>query len=230
MNAPRYSYSALNALASSDTGHFVFLDAWSINACLSIMAQASTLWQWTNDQFPLTTSEIDDLEAKLAEVQYQLMQSSVGLIMPVCTADLPPGTLLCDGSLYLRADYPNLYAAIDPGYHVDADSFRVPDLQDRFVMGAGPDHAANDIGGSFSLTQTIAQMPNHSHSTDPHEHTESTAVAAAILVGVGAPVPSAVPGFGLTGTTTVTVHDTGGGDAMDITPPFIALRYVVVAS
>jgi microcystin-dependent protein len=227
---PMYSYTALNALASNDTGHFVYLDAWSANACLSILSQAMPLWNWANDQHPLSPSEIDDLDAKLAEVQYQLMSALTGMIMPICTVDIPVGMLLCDGSVYQRADYPLLYAAIDPGYHIDADSFTVPDLQDRFVLGAGPVHAENSIGGSFEITQTIAQMPNHSHSTDPHSHTVVESVPAIINGGLEAPASAAVPTPGTTGLATVTVHDTGGGDAMDITPPFIALRYVVVAS
>lgn len=226
---PLYSYTALNALASDDTGHFVYLSAWQYVACMSILEQASPLYLWMSDQYPLTLSEQDDLDAKLGEVQYQLMTAITGLIMPICTADIPPGTLLCDGSVYLRVDYPDLYDAIAPGYHIDADSFSVPDLRDRFVMGAGPDHSAAATGGSFALTQTIAQMPNHAHATDPHSHTEITATPALGAAIVGVPVPSAVPSAGVTGLATVTVQDTGGGDAMDITNQFIALKYVVVA-
>lgn len=227
---PLLSYTALNALASNDTGHFVYLSAWQYVACMSILDQFSPLYFWSDDQHPLDQAEQDDLDAQLGLVQDQLMTPLTGLIMPICTDTLPAGTLLCDGSVYLRIDYPNLYDAIAPGYRIDADSFAVPDLQDRFVMGAGPDHAAAATGGSFSLTQSIAQMPNHSHSTDPHSH---TVMAAAPTVGAaitGVPVPSAVPTAGVTGLATVTVHDTGGGDPMDITNAFIALRYVVVAS
>jgi microcystin-dependent protein len=227
---PMYSYTALNALASNDTGHFVYLDAWSANACLSIMSQASPLWNWMNDQNPLSQSEIDDLQAKLAEVQYQLMSALTGMIMPICTENLPAGTLLCDGSTYLRVDYPNLYAAIDPGFRIDADSFTVPDLQDRFVLAAGPENAAYTNGGEAEHTQTIAEMPNHAHSTDPHSHSEIGAVATLINGGLEAPASAAAPFVTTTGLATVTVHDTGGGDPMPIMPPFYALKYVVVAS
>lgn len=224
-----YSYTALNQLALNETGHFVFLSAWQFAACISIMEQASPLYLWANDQNPLTPTEIDDLDAKLAEVQYQLMTPLVGLIMPICTTDLPAGTLLCDGATYNRADYPNLYAAIDPGYRIDADTFITPDLQDRFVMAAGPDHAAASSGGSFSHTQIIAEMPNHSHSTDPHSHTEIGAVDVLINGGLEAPASAATAFPTTTGLATVTVHDTGGGDPMDITNAYFALRYVVVA-
>lgn len=228
MHTPRYSYSAINDLSLGDTGHFLFLDAWTISLLGSMLSQERSIWLWANDQNPLSESELDDLDNRLSTAQGQLMQSLVGLIMPVCTADLPAGTLLCDGSTYARADYPNLYDALDPAYIIDADTFSVPDMTDRFILGPGT-HAANTTGGSFSHVQTIAEMPNHAHATDPHAHSEIGAVATLINGGLEAPASAATPVPGTTGLATVTVHGTGGGDAMDITPPFIALRYVVVA-
>lgn len=229
MNAPRYSFEAINQLALSDTGHFVFLDAWSISALLSILAQAMPLYFWTNNQFPLDQAQIDDLEHKLAAAGGHLMQPLVGLIMTVCTGDLPEGTLLCDGSTHLRADYPNLYDAIDPGLRIDANSFITPDLRDRFVLGAGPDHAAYTSGGSATVTQTVDQMPSHFHTTQPHAHAESAAAPSTVTIGLEVPVPAAIPAASTTGPATVIVDATGGGQPMDIMPPFYALKYVVIA-
>lgn len=229
MTAPRYSYQAINALSSGDTGHFVFLDSWTISLLDSMLSQNMPLYFWMNDQNPLSETEIDDLDNRLATAGGQLMQSMVGLIMPVCTEDLPEGTLLCDGSTYLRADYPNLYDAIAVGLHIDADSFVVPDLRDRFVLAAGPDHAAFTNGGSFEHTQTLAELAPHSHTSPPHSHTESAAAPTAIAIGPGVPAPSALPAGSVTGATSVSIDSAGGGSAMDITPPFYALKYVVVA-
>jgi len=231
MAKPLYSYEALNALASNDTGHFVYLDAWSANACLSIMEQASPLYLWMNDQNPLTPPEIDDLEAKLAEVQYQLMNPLLGLIMPIATTTVPQGCLLCDGSIYQRALFPQLYAALEDAFIVDADYFMVPDLVHRFVQGADPGSGgeAGDVGGSASITQTVDQMPAHSHTSPPHVHSEVTATPTIVSVGLEPPVPAAVPGAAFTGSTAVTIDSTGGGQPMDITPPYMRLRYVIVA-
>lgn len=229
MSAPRYSYEAINALASRDTGHFVYLDAWSISLLDSMLSQERPLYLWMNDQNPLSESEIDDLDNRLSTAQGQLMRPLVGLIVPVCTSDLPQGTLLCDGSTHARADYPNLYDALDSVFHVDADHFVTPDLRDKFVLGAGPTHAAYSTGGSFEHTQTIAEMPAHSHTSPPHSHTESAAAPSTVTIGLEVPVPAAVPAGSVTGATAVSIDSTGGGDAMDITPPFYALRYVVVA-
>lgn len=227
---PMYSYTALNALASNDTGHFVYLDAWSANACLSILEQASPLWFWMNDQNPLTPSEIDDLDAKLAEVQYQLMNPLVGLIMPICTAAVPQGMLLCDGATYQRSDYPTLYSKIELYYIIDADSFRVPDLQDKFVLGAGPIHPDGTEGGSATHTMTEDELVPHIHGNAPHTHTEASASPTIVSVGLEPPVPAAVPSASVTGATSIVIDSTGGGQPMDIMPPFVTLRYAVVAS
>ncbi len=229
MSTPRYSYEAINNLALSDTGHFVFLDAWSISLLDSMLSQNMPLYFWMNDQNPLSEAEIDDLDNRLATAGGQLMQSMVGLIIPVCTGDLPEGTLLCDGSTHLRSDYPNLYDAIDPGLRIDADSFITPDLRDRFVLGAGPDHAAYTSGGSATITQTVDQMPAHIHTSPPHSHSESAAAPSTVTIGLEVPVPAAVPAGSFTGATAVSIDSAGGGEPMDITPPFYALKYVVVA-
>lgn len=229
MRTPRYSYSAINDLSLGDTGHFLFLDAWTVSLLGSMLSQERPLWFWANEQNPLSESEIDDLDNKLSTAQGQLMQSLVGMIFACATAAAPDGTLICDGATYLRADYPNLYDALDPGYHIDADSFVVPDLQDRFVMGASAAAPIGTTGGSATVTQTVAQMPAHSHTSPPHSHTEVTATPTIVSVGLEPPVPAALPGAGLTGATTVSIDSAGGGDPMDVVPPFVALRYVVVA-
>lgn len=229
MSTPRYSYTAINTLALSDTGHFIYLSTWSINVLLSMLSQERSLYLWANDQNPLTESEIDDLDNKISIAQGEMMTPLVGLIMPICTEDIPEGTLLCDGASYLRADYPNLYDALDTVFIVDGDNFLVPDLRDRFVIGVSPTKTIGTNGGSFEHTQIEAELAPHSHTSSPHSHSESVAAPTAITIGAGVPAPSALPAIGITGATAVSIDSTGGGSPMDITPPYIALRYVVVA-
>lgn len=227
---PRYDYAAMNQLALNDTGHFVFLSPWQYNACLSITEQASPLYLWADDQHPLTPSEIDDLDAQLSQTQDQLMTPLTGLIMPICTSGVPQGMLLCDGSIYQRSDYPLLYDKIELYYIIDSDSFRVPDLRDRFVLGAGPIHPDGTDGGSSTHTMTIDELVTHSHDNVPHAHSESAAAPSTVTIGLEVPVPSAVPAASVTGSTSIDILSTGGGQPMDIMPPFYSLRYAVVAS
>jgi len=219
----------MNALSQDDGGRFLYLDAWGVGACLSILAHEAAPENWTNGQYPLSQTEIDDLENKLATLMGGIMASIVGIVVPIATAAIPRGMLLCDGSTHLRIDFPNLYAAIEAVFIVDADSFVTPDMRDRFVMGAGPAHAVADTGGNFSITQTIAQMPIHSHSSAPHSHSEVIAAPTAILIGAGVPAPSAIPSVGVTGLTSVAIANEGGGGSMDVTNPYIALRWAIVA-
>jgi len=219
----------MNALSLNDGGRFLYLDAWGIGACLSILAHEAALGNWTNGQYPLSQAEIDDLENKLATLMGGIMASIVGMVVPIATAAIPRGMLLCDGSTHLRIDFPNLYAALESAFIIDANSFAIPDMRDRFVLGAGPSHAAADSGGNFSVTQTIAQMPVHSHSSAPHSHSEVVAAPTAILIGAGVPAPSAIPAIGVTGLTSISISNEGGGGSMDVTNPYIALRWAIVA-
>lgn len=228
---PRYDYVALNQLASNDSGHFVYLSAWQYVACMSIMSQASPLYLWADDQHPLTPSQIDDLDAQLAETQAQLMTPLIGLIMPIATLSVPSGCLLCDGSTYARFLFPTLYDALEAAFIVDENYFRTPNLVHRFVQGAvaGAGGEAGDIGGNETITQTVDQMPSHAHTSPPHTHSDSGAVGTVVSVGLEPPVPAALPAATFTGGATVTIDPTGGGQPMDILPPYMRLRYVIVA-
>jgi microcystin-dependent protein len=194
-----------------------------------MLSQERPFYLWANDQNPLTVSELDDLDEKLSQAQGELMNTMCGIIMPIITDNVPLGTLLCDGSTHERADYPILYDAIDTHYKISSSQFTVPDLRGVFVLGASSSHAQNSSGGSETHTQTVLEMPSHSHTTIPHTHTESLAAPTAITIGAGVPAPSALPAIGVTGASGVTVNSEGGSQAMDIMPPFYALRYVVIA-
>lgn len=196
---------------------------------LSMLSQERSLWLWANDQNPLTESEIDDLDNKISTAQGELMHPLVGMIFPSAAQTTPQGTLLCDGSTYARSDYPNLYDALDPAFIIDSTSFFVPDLRGNFVLGESASHTIASSGGAETHTQTIGELAPHDHTTIPHVHSEVTALPTPITIGAGVPAPSAIPGVGLTGSSDVIVNSEGGGNPMDIMPPFYTLRYVMVA-
>ncbi|MBD2080296.1 tail fiber protein [Leptolyngbya sp. FACHB-17] len=61
---------------------------------------------------------------------------------------IPAGWLLCNGQPYNNGQS------------------RTPDLQDRFIVGAGLKYTTGDIGGANTVNLDIDQMPIHAHSLD----------------------------------------------------------------
>jgi microcystin-dependent protein len=78
-----------------------------------------------------------------------------GYVATFAGATIPAGWLLCDGSLYNRADHPALFTAIGAAYNIGGEStaqFRVPDCRGRVI-------AALD-GGVGRLTTNNINNPN----------------------------------------------------------------------
>lgn len=78
-----------------------------------------------------------------------------GMVIGTPRVEAPFGYLLCDGSSYLRADYPDLFDAIKDTYGADDDyHFNVPDFRGMFLRGAGGENSA-----SLGIVQECA-VPN----------------------------------------------------------------------
>lgn len=168
----------------------------------------------------------------VADAERDVMTPQVGQIYPFATTDPPPNTLECDGTNYARVDFPTLYALLDSAFIVDADTFAVPDLRSRFVVGVGTgaglaSYSTNDSGGEEQHTLSTAEIPSHTHVDSGHQHTEITATPTAITIGAGVPAPSAIPGIGVTGVGTAAIGNTGGDGAHENRPPYVALRWCI---
>lgn len=122
--------------------------------------------------------------------------------------------LVCDGSTYLRVDYPDLYAVLDPAYILDADNFVVPDLMDRFALGSD---TTGIEGGLDEITLTVAQLPAHAHVT---ERIIPTVSPAGEIGGV----------IVIDDINTEPTELTGDGDPVSIINPYHTLRPVIIAA
>ena len=104
------------------------------------------------------------------------------------TNTIPSGWVLCDGNN------------------------GTPNLQDRFVVGAGSSYSVDDTGGAASVTLTIDQMPSHNHSY--------TFLNQNVSHGGGSSA------YGRT-TTSGSTGNKGGGQSHENRPPYYALAYIM---
>lgn len=203
-------------------------------AFMNVLSQLAIPYNW--EKYGTMTQE---QAAEMALSVYNDMRDTgsfcmIGAIFPYASVNAPHNTLPCDGSEYLRVDYPALYADLDAAFIVDADHFTTPDLRGLVVIGAPatlPSGAVNagDTGGEYEHVLTTTELASHSHGTVPHTHSESAAVATAVTVGLEPPVPSAVPGIGITGSASPSTTSAGGGSAHNNIQPFMSLKYAMVA-
>lgn len=136
--------------------------------------------------------------------------------------------LLCDGSTYAREDYPDLYSAIAAAFHVDADSFNVPDLRNRVPVGSGDDYSIGDTGGEAQHTLIVSEMPTHGHTDTGHVHALAGEFPGLALAPGELPVD--VPGSGeFTAIGNASITDTGGSGAHNNLQPYLALAYYIQA-
>lgn len=136
---------------------------------------------------------------------------------------LPAWCLPCDGSQYLRDDYPLLYEVIEPVFHVDSNNFVVPDTRSRMILSSGTGtslttRVVGDSGGAEEHQLTTSEMPSHSHSYNQYTF-------GIDIESVGVPDPTGVGQPALPQNTS----SAGGNDAHENMPPFLVLRHYIVA-
>ena len=85
---------------------------------------------------------------------------------------IPDGYLLCDGAQYATSEYPKLFESIGYTHGGTGANFNVPDLRERFIVGAPTDnptvpdssgYPVASTGGANFTTIGIPQLPAHTH-------------------------------------------------------------------
>lgn len=212
------------AQAANGSPATVALSSESVAVLLFASELLETRRNWldkSEDQMDeITDDDWNTIEHLVGEVYLQIMNPLIGWIVPNTLAVLPPNLLACDGSTYAREDYPNLYAAMDSAFIVDADNFVVPDLRSRVPVGAGTGsglstYAVNQQGGEESHQLTSGEMPSHSHGLF-----QGTGLAVA-----PGELPVVIPAILALGST----DSTGGDGAHNNIEPYTAIPYAIVA-
>jgi len=170
----------------------------------------------------VTDAQWDEIQAMVSSALRTIKMPILGTIFPFATQDPPPNVLPCDGATYLRVDFPDLYAVIDPFFIVDADRFSVPDLRSRTILGVGSpaglsSYNVGDIGGEEKHQLTESELAGHVHSIPL---TATTLAVEPGEVTVLTPIP----------ILTASTGSTGGDSPHNNMQPYYALNYGIVAS
>jgi hypothetical protein len=150
-----------------------------------------------------------------------------GIVLPFGGASAPSGFLLCDGTSYPTATYPDLFAAISYTYGGSGANFKVPDMRGRTAVGAGQGsgltlRALGGTAGEETHALSIGELASHNHTiNDPghvhnmdhyhnwnaqgsHNHGDPGHAHGYNWLGGGSGIGSAA-GYGVVGATTSAV-------------------------
>lgn len=199
-------------------------------AFYELISRLNTPYTWEERAGGMTAL---DAAAMATEMYMSIEACMIGAIFPYASENPPYACLPCDGSLYDGADYPALFAKIDPSLK-SGSQFSTPDLRGRFVLGVDDTYGAFTAGGAAEHTLTTDEMPSHAHTTQPHNHAYDPVIIGDLdIEGAGIPQPNAAQIVPLvtenTYDATVTVNATGGGQPHPNMPPYYALKYCIVA-
>lgn len=173
----------------------------------------------------------------------------VGSVISYAGPVSPYGWLLCDGNSYDVVTYPELFDLIGYTYGGSSSLFKVPDLRIRVPIGVGTGYSLASLGGSATHTLTVAELPAHNHTAGSHSHTINDPGHTHTYADSGQAGTNFAFDYGqdysITTTTkttgsrstgisinssSVTIGNTGSGQAHNIMQPYIVLNYIIKAS
>ena len=112
--------------------------------------------------------------------------------------------------------------AIPSGYVLCDGNNNTPNLQDRFVVGAGNTYAVDATGGSKDAT-----LVSHTHNL-LYNHGAFGGSSGAVTPRSGnTPVTPGISGRVSTVTTGISIQNAGSGQSHENRPPYYALCYIM---
>ena len=138
----------------------------------------------------------------------------------------PSGWLLCDGTEFNRSIYPDLFAVIGTAYGAGDGSttFGLPDLRGRMALGL------DNMGGTSAdrVTNIQADAMGGADGEENHLLTVEELAAHTHTVEIGSlTLADGWEDATTTNSGPITSSSTGGDQAHNNMPPFMALNYLI---
>lgn len=108
--------------------------------------------------------------------------------------------------------------SIPTGYALCNGSNGTPDLQNRFLVGAGSSYSLGATGGANTVTLTVAQMPSHNHNIYTQDYSGNFVNPNA----VGSSYTRLAGGWAYNA-----IKNTGGSQAHENRPPYYAVYFIM---
>lgn len=171
------------------------------------------------------TNTYKELSTSSGGQQYIEEGMPVGSIIMWYGQTLPTNWIYCNGQTLLKKNYPELFNVI-MGASSTATEFTIPDLRDRFPLGASSETAIGNKGGESTHVLTTAEMPSHTHGWSMKYGTSN-----------GTALPWGSSGWSGTWANTdsiqyppLVIDSAGSGTAHNNMPPYVAVYYIMKAS
>lgn len=168
----------------------------------------------------------------------------IGTIVSWSSDNIPAGFLKFDGTTYNKSDYPVLYTRIPNEWKIDENTFKLPDLKDKFIQGANNNLGESIEAGLPNITGTLA-LGDPSDNVNDYTNSLQTQIgafysdtqSAKCYNENGATGKANIPKFSATKGETKTdgtlktadePHVYGNSDTVQ--PPAIALHFIIKAT
>ena len=122
------------------------------------------------------------------------------------------------GSIYISAN------AVNPSTFLGGTWEQI---KDRFLLAAGDSYTAGATGGEAQHTLTVNEMPSHTHVQNAHSHTitvkKGAGTGGSTTPGLNGNVSNSSDQKYTSNSITATNQNTGGGQAHNNMPPYLAV-------
>jgi len=134
-----------------------------------------------NDILNVNQAEVNSVKFSDNTIQTTAFTGSVGLptgaMITWCSGGaIPSGYLICDGTEYPETSYPDLFATIGNTYGGGpaTNTFKVPDMINRFIMGASASNGLSGGSNSDFITEANITPFPPTNIPPPHDPANTT--------------------------------------------------------